>query len=943
MKRTRSTSSAFGVTTRSFGMSTRIFASVAFAVAPACSDPRDLPVFFHGIANPSFGVERAEHDFLADLKRMGHPGPVLTLEPVPSCRTEEIHVALEGPTESSFSEPGVAQAFRIEDERCDGGHRLLLDGGSELSRQWAIYALLETLGVRYFHPEATWYPELLDWPMSAAREERPFFQERALHVHRTHPVELSPPLETSGLDMAGFQRRWIDWNVKRRSTTVDGYDEDLVGAYAFVRGFPRTTGINLLNSQQGGRPVLDPDDPRGEEEQLRVAIARAMAAPDGQPEPAELVFQFNPSEFTVADEHDTVRRLTYISNLFAETYPEARLYAINHGTHQEPTIGFGIRFFDLIELAPPNLGAEVHTLMFYDLERDAPVYGNESFRHLLAWSREQAAVRRVKHYPESSWWLTFDLPVPLFLAPVTLDARQRDIDLLADLVVSDPTATAGIQGHRLFSSGQEWGYWLIDYCVTRMTWDRGVTANRCVEDFASRFVRGARLLEILELLRSAQIADFRNPEVLRYLVGSDRETEVAFDAGIVFHPLPPSPRDVTKMDEASLATLERVSIPRLLDISRETGAWADELHAIAQAQPESLRPWARELADGVRVYGLRAQHAFEIYSTSVALGRAMRTGDLDAVSEAFAGLERARAVTELAASVVHAREAEYRYPPALTIAGGEPGSPSAIANRTVYPYRYLSRTHRMFYWQRPDEQLGELFGEGLEQVALNRRILTLETPLVIRTLLSGLESLVADYGDGTRSSTLAPHRYERQGRYRVSLDARHSGGVLHHEDEVGVVDRRFLFRRGSLKIIHPEGARVIEGLLPGFVVGFGTDPVESWLMGTVDSGEVVTRGTLLERPRRGMTSPSADLDLTLRDAGRIRAYGAELSIGASETAELELHGELRTEEIIELVVSVGGFEATGARALVARALEHTPESLPDRIPFLARARGVEGP
>ena len=28
------------------------------------------------------------------------------------------------------------------------------------------------------------------------------------------------------------------------------------------------------------------------------------------------------------------------------------------------------------------------------------------------------------HYPEASWWLTFDLPVPLYLAPVTLGPKE---------------------------------------------------------------------------------------------------------------------------------------------------------------------------------------------------------------------------------------------------------------------------------------------------------------------------------------------------------------------------------------------------------------------------------------------------------------------------------------------------------------------------------------
>ena len=60
---------------------------------------------------------------------------------------------------------------------------------------------------------------------------------------------------------------------------------------------------------------------------------------------------------------------------------------------------------------------------------------------------------------------TFDLPVPLYLAPATLEARQTDLELLRPYLSNGENATTGIYGHRLFTSGQEWGYWLIDYCT----------------------------------------------------------------------------------------------------------------------------------------------------------------------------------------------------------------------------------------------------------------------------------------------------------------------------------------------------------------------------------------------------------------------------------------------------------------------------------------------
>ena len=124
--------------------------------------------------------------------------------------------------------------------------------------------------------------------------------------------------------MAAVQRRWIDWNVKLRQTLVDGWDSEFVGHYAFERGFPRTASLNLANAQQGGRPVLDAENPAGEHRQLVKAIDQALRPVAGLPPVTLLSFQFNPSEFSEADEDRTVQRLTWVSEHVARDSPGRR-------------------------------------------------------------------------------------------------------------------------------------------------------------------------------------------------------------------------------------------------------------------------------------------------------------------------------------------------------------------------------------------------------------------------------------------------------------------------------------------------------------------------------------------------------------------------------------------------------------------------------------------
>lgn len=899
----------------------------------ACSSKDPLPVVVHVPASLS-PVMRDTATQVADELRSAGATVWISDGATAPCTEGEVHLVITGPSGALD-----ADSFAIDDDRCGDGRVITTRGGGLLPAQQAPFVLLEALGFRFFHPEHTLRPLAVTWPerdLSAVR--RPWMSHRTIALHRTHPVELSAPLDPGTLDMAAYQKRWIDWNLRLGQTEVNGWDFEFVGPYAYDRGFPRGGGFNLLNSQQGGRPILDPDDPRPEETQLAEAIDAQLVPVEGLPPITRFGFQFNPSEFTEANDRDTVRRLTFITEYLTENHPQVKVSTINHGTAGKPTEHYGVRFFDLSQFAPPELGVSVHTLMFYDLSRPAPVYGNQSFQELGAWMKREATRRRVVYYPEASWWLTFDLPVPLFLAPVTLEARQHDLDELRPLFVRDPEAKRGLIGHRTFSSGHEWGYWLIDYCVSQMLGREHYTHRQCLEDFTGQLAHGDEIYAVWLEVERRQITDLRDPELIRYLVGSDDETEVALAAGIDFHPLPPQPAEVLAWDDGAASTLEEGTLPRLRAMAEDYRGWARRIEATLPAQDDRQAPFAREIHDGLEIFALRAEHAAEIYQTTLDLRRALAAKNLELVDVAHAGLERARALTEEARRVVRRREADYRYPPELTIAGDEPGTPGAIPNQTIYPYRYLGRTHRLFYWERPDTQLAALFGEGVEQVRVSQRILELDQAAEVLVLAPGVEDLRIDWGDGTISTTTTPHRYARQGFYSWSLDAQLAQGILHHEDQVAVVERRLVFPKKSLKVKSPTGGGIIEGLLPGFEVGLGDDGAPFWAIGRIDGAErVASRGTLLRRSRSGDTSGPESLTLELKDVGAVTVHGARLALVEDR---LVIEGDMVTQEIIDLLVGVGGFEPEGARTIVAGVLEYTPETLPARIPFRIEARAA---
>lgn len=917
-------------------------------VAVGCSSPTPT-ITIHAPAELAPGTVMAVDDLRQDLRRFAGREVLDATTTVSHCVDGETHLVVLGHEHGRDGAPAVTeldpQAYTIDETRCDDdGHLVILRGGSLLAAQWAIYDLLEHLGVRYFHPEQTLYPESLVWPAAPlAIHEQPAFAHRSLHLHRVHPIELSPPLDASPAESAAYQRRWIAWNVKLRHSDVDGFDDSLVGSYPYDRGFPRQTGLNLLETQQGGRPVIDPDDPRPESVQIALAIDAAMAPVPGLPPVTIFIVLFNPSEFTVAPEQATIDRLTFVTTYIHDRWPGVDIRTINHGTAESPGPEFGVRFFDLPQFAPRELGVEVHPLMFYDLDRPAPVYGNQDFHGLRDWILSEQAARPIIYYPESSWWLTFDLPVPLFLAPVSLEARDHDLRLLAPYVVGEQHAPHGVVGHKAFSSGQEWGYWLIDYCTARMTWSLEEGWVGCLEHVASAFTGSAELSALLVEVGRAQVEPMRDPDLLAMLVGSDDSTETAELAGVHFHPLPPTPSAVLGWDETRAATFRARSLEPLVPMAAQYRGWADRADALVTAQSDVHASWVRELADGLRITGLRAEHAHATYATALALRTAIAARDFAGVDAAGERVADVQAITTAARAIVTAREAAYRYPLALSIAGDEPGTSTAVPNATIYPYRYLSRTHRMFYWTRPDTQTSAMF--GFDVVKVNDRLLLDGTALDVQLLATGVSELTVAWGDGDTATTLSPHHYLGQGVYDWRLDALHSLGAVSHPDRVAIVGRLFTFAKGSLAISEPHGASILEGLLPGFEIGLGADGAGEFLaLGQLDQQPPVELGSVQRRARVGASTVPSDLSLNLKTVGAITVFGAVFTIddgtGLADR-QLSITGELSTEEVVQLVARSGGFDEAGARDIVASTLGYTAVTLPTRLPFRIAATGSE--
>ncbi|HJK91178.1 MAG TPA: hypothetical protein RMH26_10655, partial [Polyangiaceae bacterium LLY-WYZ-15_(1-7)] len=483
--------------------------------------------------------------------------------------------------------------------------------------------------------------------------------------------------------------------------------------YGLRRGFPPQAGMRLYGAQQGSTAILDPDDPRPAEEQIAEAIDERMSA---TPRPAYFSFGFDPSEFTEVEDTVVVEQLGFVADHFAEHYPDVILQTTNHGTAGEPTETYGIRYYDLPKLAPENLGVKVHTLMFYDLFRPAPVYGNEDFSNLYDFMEEEYLDRNLWYFPESAWWLTFDNAIPLYL-PITIEARDRDIQGIAHML------EGGLDGHRVFGTGHEWGYWQNEYCSFRMAADLAYRWTDCLGDIAS--VMGGAEEEVAAVLQAAverQEEFMFDAEAIRWLVGTDPETEIADSIGVVFHPLPPTPRAMLRWDADEVAAFEAETLPLLEGIERDFFLLASRLNAVEDAVPEGARNVFGEIRDGLEAFQLRARHQRQVYGAVALLRRSQLEGDASLRAMGEAELSAAGETTERVLEVIRRREAGYRYAPLeRAIAGGPEGTDDE--NWTIYDYRYLNRTHHGYYFTRIDAMAQEAFEGAREAVIVEDAVL----------------------------------------------------------------------------------------------------------------------------------------------------------------------------------------------------------------------------
>jgi hypothetical protein len=616
---------------------------------------------------------------------------------------DRIHTkVVASPAKDFSSRDGVVVALS-SNELCDqcyrlegGGTLLHVLGGGPLGRQYGLWHALESLGYRFPHPRYTKVPT----EFTAARAEvlgRDYAPDvkkrRGLHLHTLHPIESMYDFWIPGPENLEGAKRAIDFLVKNRGNYIQwaalddiektpallpAWKEHTKALTDFAHAHGVHTGIALqLFGQSNLQNAFDLiDDTSGDpvpEMERRLHVLLDGAGFD--------TLNLSFGEFFGADPGTFIARVDSAYEAMQRVQPGVELTATIHvGNFDNLRVTWmGVRqlYYFLVRYANPAIVPWIHTTMYFNLYEDAGLaYLHEQFDEHRAYLEERLrAAQSVGYFPESAYWVAFDINIPTFL-PVYMRSRHLDLEQLS--------AAGTLDDHVVFSSGWEWGYWLTDATTLRMTYTHPTKWDEPMAQlYAGWGATGATAADLVRRMAEAQHRALIIERLAAYVASRDQIIDAGDKLGIFSQPDRP---EFSELLAATPAVREdfRVRVLEKLKIH------ADELTAMA-AEADALPsddPVMAELKDGVQVTAARVRFIHALYAATLAYASTGNEGGFITEAETHLALGK---------DIVARRRKALWDPDPKTILHPTP-------NPTFYQYGYLREADTLCFWERERAQ-----------------------------------------------------------------------------------------------------------------------------------------------------------------------------------------------------------------------------------------------
>lgn len=663
--------------------------SLAAATLAACGHGPSTPVAISVPSSAPQGLRETANDAAGLLaKLLHHDVPV-----VDASGSAKQLIALQLGDASCPASGKGAEAYAIQSS--DSKITVCSDG--QLGLEFGLYALLEQQGIRYFHPEETFIPASAPATLTVKSvTATPSLPHRGFHLHTVHPIPMLAALHFTGKLNQQLVDDYLRWLVRNRQDYLQWAlikVPDMEGArtearYAVDRGHALgiQVGINPLlwsgglSDLQNGYALFPASDPDWKTT-LHASLDWLLQVPFDRLDVAL-------GEFQQSSDTGLVQWIDETQAYVAQISPSTQVMWTSHVGDVGVSPNYGVYYYFVPQFCSAQVGLFVHTVMLYDLNGPAPCYNQTDFHLQRDFLLQELSQRPTWFFPESAYWLTTDSPIPYFMSGY-LVGRSNDLAYLAK-------SAPGLQGHVTFTSADEWDYWLTDYLVAHETYDGPQPLDAFLADtFAPLGPGGVDLGHAVASEATTQWSDLVGRALLPYVAGEDGTDKLGYQSGIYNH----APRvPFTTIMAMSAADLDAFESGTLADVkalaTHERSALA-QVQALSGELDASADGWRQELADGLEINALRAEHSAAMYEAAIAAARSKLDGQ-DRSAEIAQDQAQARAATAQAAVVVARREPHYRYGTQELASGKNP---------TEYPYGAEYHAHTLELWTSQEDDL----------------------------------------------------------------------------------------------------------------------------------------------------------------------------------------------------------------------------------------------
>ncbi|GBD02989.1 hypothetical protein HRbin19_00260 [bacterium HR19] len=522
----------------------------------------------------------------------------------------------------------IKDGFLIKKVNLSGKQKLfIIYAPDEKNLSYAVYKFLELLGIRFFHPMKEFIPEYKNvyLPRDINLQISTHFKTRGIHLHLLHPIEYFNSFNIAGDENLEEAKKFIDYIVKTGQNYIQWsilktldfptwFDHaKKIIEYAHARGVSVGAEIQLLGISSLQNSYVLVESESNWKEQITSKIEFLMQVPWDN---IEIGF----GEFLAGEPEKVVEMLNFIADYMNKNHPKTTVSVVNHvGNYPKLWVKYNnetVFYYHLPKFADPRIINNVHTVFFFDLYRDWGGYNHPDFHFQREYMMELLRESRVARYkPESAYWATADIDVPAFL-PEYIYSRWIDINGLVKEI--SEKGLPMIEGHVIFSSGHEWGYWMTDYLTAKMLWESEENFEHFIEYYADIYGKcGEKMKKILLEFINLQTEYLFENRLVPYISYEDFYDDIGYMAGIETHPKRVQFEEILSMRQDEVNSFEEKVLKKIYEMVQKIIPLEEETEKLCDSSDEFIKPWCLEISDGIKIVRLRLLHSFKLYKKSI--------------------------------------------------------------------------------------------------------------------------------------------------------------------------------------------------------------------------------------------------------------------------------------------------------------------------------------